>query len=638
VNPGRRQKVADVQVQGNTQFSTRTIRERMFIQPASFLRLRHGRYSAGFVRRDEAAIKDLYQSNGFRDVKVSTRTIDDYHGKPDEIGVVVRVVEGPQYLVSGFSIDGVKQIDQQKLVSTLSSVPGEPYSDLNIALDRNYILTTYNAQGFSQATFSSTVKPAAQPHRMEVHYAVNEGPRKYVREVVFSGFEETKMRLVEPVVRLKPNDPLSIDAMTRTQRDLYNLGIFDEVDTAIQNPDGDTDDKYVLYQITEGHRYSLAAGLGAEFARIGGSNDNWSSPGGETGFSPRASVDFSRLNLWGLGHTATFKGVLSTLQQTASLSYLAPRYHNVEGRNITVTGLYDLSRDVRTFTGKRVEGSVQLSQKFSRATTMLYRFSYRRVSVDPGSLKIEPLLVPLLSQPARVGMLSTSLVNDRRDDPSDAHRGIYSTLDGGVATKGFGSQVSFLKFLGSNATYKTFHQDWVFAQRTQFGFLRPFAVPAGVDPTQAIPLPERWFSGGSTSLRSFPDNQAGPRDTFGGFPLGGNALLIHNTEVRFPFLGDNMDGVLFHDMGNVYTDLSHISFRVHQRNLQDFDYMTHAVGFGIRYRTPVGPVRLDLAYSINPPQFFGFKGTTIEVLTGVAPRVQQSVSHFQFFFSIGQAF
>jgi outer membrane protein insertion porin family len=120
------------------------------------------------------------------------------------------------------------------------------------------------------------------------------------------------------------------------------------------------------------------------------------------------------------------------------------------------------------------------------------------------------------------------------------------------------------------------------------------------------------------------------------------------TEVRFPLIGDNIKGVLFHDMGNIYTDVGSISFRASQRNLQDFNYMVHAAGIGIRYRTPIGPVRVDLAYSINPPSFLGFKGTTLDLLqcnpssTGPLPSVctpvQQTISHFQFFFSIGQTF
>jgi outer membrane translocation and assembly module TamA len=155
---------------------------------------------------------------------------------------------------------------------------------------------------------------------------------------------------------------------------------------------------------------------------------------------------------------------------------------------------------------------------------------------------------------------------------------------------------------------------------------------------QSIPLPERFFGGGGTSHRGFPDNQAGPRDLDTGFPLGGNALLFHNTELRFPFLTDNITGVLFHDMGNVYSSPANISFRFKQRDLQDFNYMVHAAGFGIRYRTPVGPIRLDLSYSANPPAFMGLEGTRAEVIAGTAPRTRQSVRHFQFFFSIGQTF
>jgi outer membrane protein assembly factor BamA len=174
-------------------------------------------------------------------------------------------------------------------------------------------------------------------------------------------------------------------------------------------------------------------------------------------------------------------------------------------------------------------------------------------------------------------------------------------------------------------------------------------------------LPERLFSGGNVSHRGFPENQAGPRDlgtpagpggtatTPTGFPLGGNALFFNTFELRFPLLGDNINGVVFHDMGNVFQNVSDLSFRVRQRNLQDFDYMVHAVGVGIRYKTPIGPVRLDLAYSINPPSFVGFKGTLnqllqcnpsipVDQLPDACRGQTQNISHFQFFVSIGQTF
>jgi outer membrane protein assembly factor BamA len=247
-------------------------------------------------------------------------------------------------------------------------------------------------------------------------------------------------------------------------------------------------------------------------------------------------------------------------------------------------------------------------------------------------------LIPTASQAARVAFISGNVIQDRRDNPTDAHRGFYNSANFDFVDRIFGGNKNFLRFLGRNSYYKSVKSDWVLAFNNQFGWIGPFHVPAGTTSANYVPLPERFYGGGGSSNRGFPYFQAGPRDPMTGFPIGGNALFFHSDELRFPFLSDNMSGVFFHDMGNVYTDLSSISFRVHQNNIQDFNYMVHAVGFGVRYKTPVGPVRVDLAYSINPPTFFGLKGTFQQLILGTATPAIQSVSHFQFFISIGQAF
>jgi outer membrane protein assembly factor BamA len=263
---------------------------------------------------------------------------------------------------------------------------------------------------------------------------------------------------------------------------------------------------------------------------------------------------------------------------------------------------------------------------------MQYRLAYRRVSVDENTLKIEPQLIGLLSQPVRVGQISTTFIEDRRDDPIDPHRGVYSSVDLGLATKALASQSNFLRLLGRNSTYYQVGRDWVIARSTTFGFLKNMS-------DREIPLPERFFGGGATAHRGFPENQAGPRDLVTGFPLGGRAILTNQTEARFPLLGDNVGGVLFHDAGNVYRNLNAVSFRFKQHGSKDFDYMVHAVGLGVRYRTPVGPIRFDLAYSVNAPEFIGFKGTRQELLEGRGQRdVPQRINRFQFHFSLGQSF
>lgn len=633
---GARRKLAAVSIEGNHYFSTHAITERMFIQPAGLIRLRHGRFSSAFAKRNQDSITALYQSNGFRDVKVKISAQSNFQGKANEMQAAVDISEGSQYTVSSLTITGVHQMDLKRLRGSLSSITGEPFSEYNVATDRESILRAYNSQGFSNAAFDWSRKPGPQPNQVAVEYNITEGQRRLVRDVVIAGAQNTSPRLIDPAIDIHKGEPLSLSAMTETQRNLYNLGVFDRVDMAVQNPSGDTTEKYVLYQLEQGPRYQLATGFGAEIAQIGGSETSYLNPAGTTGFTPRGDIDVSRQNLWGLAHTLDFKGSLSTLEQLASLNYYWPRFHNAEGHNLTATILFDDSENVRTFTSQRTQGSLQMSQKLSRASTMLYRFTYRRSTIS--NLKIEPLLVPLFQAPALVGIFEVNYIQDRRDDPVNAHRGIYNTVDVGFSDKVFGSSVTFGRFLATNATYHPLGSSLVLARRIQFGFLQPFSVGPGFTTATDIPFPERFFSGGTTSIRAFPDNQAGPRDPDTGFPLGGNVVLANNTELRFPLVGTDISGVLFHDMGNVYSSLSSISFHFTQRNLTDFNYLVHAIGFGIRYQTPVGPIRVDLAYSINPPSFYGLNGTPEQVIFGTAPRVLQNISHFQFFFSIGQMF
>jgi outer membrane protein assembly complex protein YaeT len=644
VNPGPRHKLVAIVIGGNKYFGAEAIRERMYLQVASFLQFPHGRYSESLLRRDHDSIVNLYQSNGFREVKVTSHTEDNYRGKSGQLAVFLEIQEGPQSFVSSLEVDGLEHLDRAAVLGALSSIQGQPFSEYTVAVDRDTILAQYFDKGFAKATFEWNSQPAAQPNHVDLHYIIHEGQQQFVRQVLISNLTNTRPSLVNRRLTLNPGDPLSPTEVTETQRKLYDLGVFARVDAAIQDPDGATNTKYVLYQLDEARRYSLALGVGAQFGRIGGCNDCLDAPAGATGFAPRVSLDFSRADLWGLAHTISLRTRISTIEQRALLNYSWPHFHDNDKLGVSFTGLFDNSKDIRTFNYTRLEGSAQLSQRLTRATTLFYRLAYRRVSVS--DLKVTPFLIPELSQAVRVGMVSINLVQDRRDDPVDPHRGVYNTVDLGLAEHVFGSQRDFARLLVRNASYYPIGKKLVLARSTEIGEIYSFHYSG--DPADAIPLPERFFGGGNSD-RGFPEYQAGPRDTLTGFPLGGNALLFNQTELRFPLIGDNIGGVLYHDMGNVYSSFDHISFRYRQDNLQDFNYMVQAVGFGIRYRTPVGPLRLDLGTSINPPYFNGFKGTQEQLLNaGVNPCpapagapyqcVVQNVSHFQFFFSIGQTF
>jgi outer membrane protein assembly complex protein YaeT len=631
VNRGPRYRLADVLFSGNRYFSQETLRERLTIIPARFPRYRNGRFSPEMLDSDRASIEALYISNGFRDVKVRTRIEHNWRNKANHIAARFEVAEGPQYLVERVELSGVDLRLYDTVLGLLTSAPGQPYSASNVAADRDAVLGWYFNNGYPEAAFDASVEPAQEPHRMIVRYRVREGRRNFVRDVLVRGLESTRADLVRNRVTVRPGEPLSQSDMVETQRRLYDLGIFAKVDVAVQNPEGRERNKYVLLQLDEARKYSLTMGLGAEMGRIGTGN-NFDSPAGSAGFAPRGLLGITRSNIFGLAHTASALVRVSNIQQRLLLNYIAPQFLGNENLNLSFSSLLDQSKDIRTFTSRRNESAIQIGQRLSRGLTLQGRVISRFVFIDEATLKIDPTLIPVFSQPVKTITLSASMIQDRRDDPINSHRGMANTLDFGYAPSFARSSTNYTRLVARNSTYHPVRRELTFARATSFGWLYNLS-------DRPVPLPENFYAGGASTHRGFPDNQAGPRDLVTGFPIGGKAFLFFQHELRFPLIGDSVGAVLFHDMGNVYSSLDKLSFRFSQRDRQDFDYMVQAAGLGFRVKTPVGPLRVDFAYAPNSPRFVGFQGTWDELRRGQGRfNVPQRVSRFQWHFSIGQTF
>ncbi|NWF84072.1 MAG: outer membrane protein assembly factor BamA [Bryobacteraceae bacterium] len=631
ISPGQRYRLRHIDISGNRYFDNETIRERLNIIPVSPIRYRKGRFSKELLEADRLGLESLYRANGFRDVEVRTEIEQNWKGNPRDLNARLTINEGPQWLVESLDLTGVdlRLLDEVKALFT--SAPNEPYSEVNVALDRDSILNYYFNNGYPNATIDVQSIVDEKRQRVALKYTVTEGRRNFVRDVLVSGLQTTRPDLVTSRLTVHAGAPLSLSRAVETQRRLYDLGIFARVDVNVQNPRGLERNKYVLLQVEEAKKYSLNLGVGAEFGRIGGNSSDLSAPAGSRGFSPRGLIGLTRSNMFGIGHTAGVTFRASNIQQRALLSYIAPQFRGDENVNLTVSGLIDNSRDISTFSSLRFEGSLQWARLLARGVTWQVRSTARYVFIDETTLNIDPALIPVYSQPVKTTGFATSLLFDRRDDQLDPTRGVFTTLDFGYALPLAKSNTTYTRVIARNSTYYSVAKEVVFARSSSFGWLR------NLD-DEPVPLPERFYGGGSTTHRGFPENQAGPRDLVTGFPIGGEAFYFNSVELRFPFIGKSIRGVLFHDMGNVFSTVSALSLRFKQKDLEDFDYTVQAVGVGVRVKTPVGPIRLDLAFAPNTPRFYGFIGTREELINGGGTYGLQRISRFQFHFSFGQAF
>jgi len=627
INRGAHHRLLAVTFSGNHYFRSAILAPRLELQPASFAS--HGRFSQRIVRDDVDSIRGLYQANGFEQVQVKEQIDDNFMGKAGNLAVRFNIDEGPQTLVSELALEGNKTIDTKKLSDVIGSSEGQPYSESNVASDRNNILALYYNDGFPDAQVDVQALPAKEPNRMDVKFRVVEGKQIEVLRVLLTGYEHTHYGVIRREVSVKPGGPLREGEVVDTQRKLYNLAIFNRVQIAPQNPSGADPDKTVVVAVEEGRRYTVGYGFGFEVLRLSGSGSNpteasWAA-------SPRVIFELGKANLGGRAQSISFKVRASTLQYRAVLGYTAPHFLANPNLDLQLTGYSDKSRDVNTFNSERFEGAVQLVQKVTPFSSVLYRYFFRHVLVDANSLRISPEEIPLFSQPTRISGFGASWVNDRRNNAADATKGIYNSVDLSVALKSLGSSASFFRGYFQNSSFTPFKRNFVFARAFRFGFEQTLPGTSADE----IPLPERFFAGGSQSIRGFGLNQAGPRDPTTGFPIGGLALVEFNQELRFPmklpFIGERLGGTIFYDAGNVFTDVTHINLRWTPVSPTDLNYFSHTVGGGFRYSTPIGPVRIDFAYQLNPAQFQYINSTTNLPVTAQLP-------HFQFVFNIGPVF
>ena len=341
----------------------------------------------------------------------------------------------------------------------LNIAPGQAFGYSKINEDREIVLNYYFNNGFPDATFEASAKRSPDdPNRRDVTYTIHPGDQVIVDQVFVAGLNQTRSSVVQREIQVKPRDPLSQIEMLNTQKSLYDLGIFSQVDTAVQNPASNEREKNVLVNVQEAKRYTFNYGLGLEF-QTGQPTVNGTNPLGDTGVSPRVSFGVTRLNFRGLNHTIVFKTNIGRLQQRGLISYDAPRLFNNPKWRLTFTTFYDNTVDVTTFTSQRLEGSVAAEQTISKASIMTYRLTYRRVKANDISKTISNDQIPLLSLPTRVGIPNFSYIRNKRDNDLESTKGNYTTIDGGVAGRYFGSETDFGRLLIQNSTYSRIWQE-----------------------------------------------------------------------------------------------------------------------------------------------------------------------------------
>jgi outer membrane protein assembly factor BamA len=422
------------------------------------------------------------------------------------------------------------------------------------------------------------------------------------------------------VVRFAPRLAVLAD-----EAKLYAPGIFDwaEVDPRRQITTQNKED--LVIKLHEAKPNSITYGFGFEVINRGGSipSGTVAVPGippiglpnsfktsEKTFWGPRGHIEYTRRNVRGKAESITVSGLAGRLDQRAGFTYQNPSFRNTKWMsNVLLNFEHDSTNPIFTSRIGSVGYQLQRNIGNDKTKTVFLRYGYQQQSV---TRLLIPELVPPEDQHVRLSSLSASFVRDTRDSLLDAHRGIYESFELGISPEAIGSSVSFSRLLAQTAYYKNLGSHIIWANSLRIGFLKPFAG-------SHVPITEAFFTGGGSTIRGFPLNGAGPQRTITAcgdpadpstcspinVPTGGNQLFIVNSEFRIPVpIKKNLGVVGFYDGGNVFT------------NIGFHGQYTNTFGFGFRYATPVGPIRIDIGHNLNAPP--GIKATQYFVTLGQA--------------------
>ena len=616
-------------------------------------------YVQAAVAAGAAAMRAMYRQRGFTRADVQP-TVTDRPGGPGGGGdrlVDIRyaITEGPQTLVGVISFDGNAATAEASLRALLATSPGRAYSEREVAADRDRIDLAYRNRGFDGVLVTPVVSFVDNGARADVRFAIGEGVQVFVDHVIIAGNRRTNTATIARQVLLKPGEPLGYAARIETQQRLVALGLFRRVGVEEVRHAGEAR-RDVLIQVEEAAPTTIGYGGGVE----GGTRLR---PTGEAGLAeerfemaPRGFFEVGRRNLWGKNRAVNLFARVSVRSRDITLSedglrlaqpadqsgygfneyrvvgtFREPRVFDTAADGL-VTGIIDQAiRSSFNFVRReaRAEAGLRLSPQYSVAG----RYSYEHTRLfDERFTEDEKPLIDRLFPQVRLSKFFGSFIRDTRSDAIDPERGSFLITESEVALRVAGSEVGFTKtFLQGFSYYRVpAPRRMVLALGARVGLAHGFRRTVAridadgqpirdergnplVDIVQDLPASERFFAGGDTTVRGFSLDRLGTAATISatGFPTGGNGLVVFNGELRTALVG-GLGVVGFVDAGNVFPRVGGLSL----------SELRTAAGIGLRYQSPVGPIRIDL----------GFKLDRRELVPGRLER--RSMLHF----SLGQAF
>ena len=513
-------------------------------------------------------IESLYETQGFPNTRIAWN-FKKYEKKVD---AVFFIEEGVQNVTQKVSFRGANSVPEEQLNETIETFEGGPFYQPRIQRDVENLENFYLNLGYRGTKIRSDIKKTGD-NSFNVEFNINEGQRVRIRNVIIAGNNITQRNTIIREVLLQSGDYARYDEIRKTKRRLENLGIFTKViiEEISLNPGWEN----LVINVREGERNYVSLGVGLETKNEPRFFQAWNSI-----VRPRGTAELIRGNIFGTGAQLSVVGQISIKEKRGVISWEQPYLFGIPIDTFLNAWLERESRKSYSFDrrGITLSGIRPIAEDEDKIFMVTLRFA--RTSLF--ELKVSESEVDRQFFPFSATSISGSIIWDKRSDSFNPETGYFASAVLEWAYPLFHAESDYQKLFTKYQQFFQLMPGVTFSLTSRLGLGRG-----------RMPIHERFFAGGSNSFRGTAFDELGPKDPGSLEPIGGKALFLVNFELSFPLISylKDLRGAVFYDKGNVF----------YKRSQFDLTELQDAIGLGLRYTTPLGPVRFELGWNLDAP-------------------------------------
>lgn len=610
---GRVVFINKVNIVGNENVSSGDLRARMRTKEPSFFSIwRKPKLDREQIERDAAQLAAYYHSIGYPEATVQVEPIV-YLENGRFADVTLRVVEGEPTRVGSVTFLGNVVLAEAELREDLLLKPGSPYNASLLKTDVYKIKSKYFDEGYLGVAIRDSTW--AVERQVNIVFTIDPGVPLRVGKITIDGNRRVRRGVIEAEVEVEPGDLCRFEKVVKTQRNLFETGLFNVVDVLPENVDPVARTVDIRIHVRERKSSWIETGFGV--GNVLGS---------------RVFAEWGTRNLVGTGRTLRLKAQYAfDLFEGDEIDF-----HKIDPQNTYYR--YDAVFQQRRLFGIKLGAGVNAFIEDDRTvpnlevktlgTTFGVSHNFGRPRPDFGyaselvvTFSIENITRNQLDLPedkSRSNILGSSLSRDTRDFVLNPKKGEYRIVSAELAGGVLGGENDFYTLTGNDQRYYVTGSS-VFAVRARVGYAESYGRSSDV------PVENRYYLGGANSVRGYDESMLGPGTIDGNVKSvdGGQFMILANAEFRFPmpfFARWNFAGAFFIDGGNVWANASdvtasdfHLKTDVSETQIDDFRF---GIGVGVRYNTPIGPIRVDYGYPLNPDPYTGSADGTFYLSLG----------------------